>query len=105
MAPFLRTTAAAIATVEARHASYLHALTGTNPFPNPFEPTKTQAEIVTLVTPFLSKDCLVPVPPVVTPPTVVTKAVANPKSATVISATILDGSASVAADGKPLTYL
>jgi hypothetical protein len=101
----LRTAAAAIATVEARHASYLHVLTGTIPFPNPFDPTKTQAEIVTMVTPFLSKDCLVTTPPVVTPPTVVTTAVANPKSATVISSTVLDGSASVSFDGKPLTYV
>lgn len=102
----LQTVAATIATVEARHASYLHVLNGTNPFPNPFDPTKTQAEIVALVTPFLSKDCLATVPPpVVTPPTVVTKAVANPKSPTVISSTVLDGSASVAGDGKPLTYL
>jgi len=101
----LRTAAATIATVEARHASYLRLLTGAIPFPNPFDPIKTQAEITTLITPFLSKDCLATVPPVVTPPTVVTKAVANPKSATVISATTLDGSASVSFDGKPLTYL
>ncbi len=103
--PDLRTAAATIATVEARHASYLHVLNGDLPFPAPFDPTKTQAEVIALVTPFLSKDCLATAPPVVPPSTVVTKAVANPKSATVISSTVLDGSASVAGDGKPLTYL
>jgi hypothetical protein len=41
-----------------------------------------------------------PTPPT-TPPTV---AVANPKNATVTTSIGLDGSASVAADGKPLTY-
>ena len=104
--PDLQTAAATIATVEARHASYLRLLNGSIPFPAPFDATKTQAEIIVIVTPFLSKDCLATVPPpVVPPPTVVTKAVANPKSATVISSTVLDGSASVAGDGKPLTYL
>ncbi len=102
----LQTAAATIATVEARHASYLRLLNGMIPFPAPFDTTRSQADVVALVTPFLSKDCLTAVPPVVTPPaTVVTKAVANPKSATVISSTILDGSASVSFDGKPLTYV
>ena len=80
-------------------------LNGTIPFPAPFDATRTQAEVVALVTPFLSTNCLVTPPVVVPPPTVVTKAVANPKSATVISSTVLDGSASVAFDGKPLTYV
>jgi rubrerythrin len=102
----LRTAAATIATVEARHAGYLNLLAGNIPFPNPFDPTKTQAEITTIITPFLSTGCLLP--PVVTPPVpppVVTKAVASPKSATVISSIALDGSTSVSFDGKPLTYL
>ncbi len=103
--PDLRTAAATIATVEARHASYLRLLNGSIPFPAPFDPTRTQAEVVALVTPFLSKDCLATVPPVVTPPTVVTKAVANPKSPTAISSIVLDGSSSVSFDGKPLTYV
>jgi rubrerythrin len=102
----LRTAAASIATVEARHAGYLNLLNGKVPFAAPFDSTKTQAEIIAIVTPFLSKDCLVPTGPVTPPPaTVVTKAVANPKSATVISSTVLDGSKSVSADGKALTYL
>ena len=103
--PDLRTAAATIATVEGRHASYLHVLNGTIPFPTPFDPAKSQADIVALITPFLSANCLAAVPPVVIPPTVVTKAVANPKSATVISSTVLDGSTSVSFDGKPLSYV
>ena len=108
--PDLRTAAATIATVEARHASYLRLLNGMIPFPAPFDATRSQADVVALVTPFLSKDCLAVVPPPVVPPvvppaTVVTKAVANPKSATVISSTFLDGSTSVSFDGKPLTYV
>jgi hypothetical protein len=101
----LRTAAATIATVEARHAAYLALLTGAVPFPNPFDLTKTQTEVLAIVTPLLGKDCGTTTPPVVTPPAVVTKAVANPKSATVISATVLDGTSSVSFDGKPLTYL
>ena len=44
------------------------------------------------------------IPAVVPPATNPTKAVANPKNATVTSTIVLDGSASVASDGKPLTY-
>jgi hypothetical protein len=101
----LRTAAATIATVEARHAAYLALLTGAVPFPNPFDSTKTQAQVLAIVTPLLGKDCVTTTPPVVTPPTVVTKAVAGPKNATAIGAILLDGSASVSADGKPLTYV
>ncbi len=104
----LRTTAATIATVEARHAAYLNLLAGNIPFPAPFDTAKSQADVLAIAGPLLGKDCLVPpvvTPPVVTPPTAVTKAVANPKSATVISATVLDGSSSVSFDGKPLTYV
>ena len=44
-----------------------------------------------------------PAPPPA-PPTVATKAVANPKNAVVTGAIGLDGTASISSDGKPLTY-
>jgi hypothetical protein len=104
----LRTAAASIATVEARHASYLNLLVGNIPFPNPFDSPKSQADITAAIAPFLSKDCVVTPPGGGTgnpPPTTTTKAVANPKSATALGPIILDGTTSTSADGKALTYL
>jgi rubrerythrin len=42
----LQTTGASIATVEARHASYLNSLNGDDPFPDAFDTPKTQEEIL-----------------------------------------------------------
>ena len=42
----LQTTGATIATVEARHASYLNSLNGDDPFPQAFDTPKSQAEIL-----------------------------------------------------------
>ncbi len=42
----LQTTGATIATVEARHASYLNSLNGDNLFPDAFDTPKTQEEIL-----------------------------------------------------------
>jgi hypothetical protein len=42
----LKTAAATIATVEARHASYLNLLTGTSPFPASFDTAATSAAIL-----------------------------------------------------------
>lgn len=42
----LQTAAATIATVEARHASYLNFLNGDNPFPDAFDEPKTQKQIL-----------------------------------------------------------
>ena len=44
--PELRTAGATIATVEARHASYLNLLNGDVPFPLAFAAPKTMAEIL-----------------------------------------------------------
>ncbi len=44
--PELQTSGATIATVEARHASYLNLLNGQNPFPDAFDTPKTMAEIL-----------------------------------------------------------
>ena len=44
--PKILTAAATIATVEARHASYLRLITGDIPFPNAFDPAKTMAEVL-----------------------------------------------------------
>ncbi len=42
----LQTAGATIATVEARHASYLNSVNGADPFPSAFDTPKTQAEIL-----------------------------------------------------------
>ncbi len=44
--PWPRTTAATIATVEARHAAYLNFVNGDSPFPDAFDEPKSQAEIL-----------------------------------------------------------
>jgi hypothetical protein len=52
--PRLRTAAATIATVEARHASYLNVLSGNLAAPDAFDPTKTMDEILKIAAPFLA---------------------------------------------------
>jgi len=51
--PELRTAGATIATIEARHASYLNLLNGVVPFPNAFDAPKTMAEILKIAGPFI----------------------------------------------------
>ena len=101
--PTLRTAAATIATVEARHASYLNLLNGSNPFPNAFDPTATATDILTAASRYLTS-CSV------FPPT----AVAGPRSTTpgVLITTsqrsgfALDATSSIAADGSTIvSYL
>ena len=49
----LQTTGATIATVEARHASYLNLINGTTPFPAAFDEPKTQEQILAIADPFI----------------------------------------------------
>ncbi len=49
----LQTAAATIATVEARHASYLNLLNGAVPFPSAFDTPKTMKEILAIAGPFI----------------------------------------------------
>jgi hypothetical protein len=51
--PALQTTGATIATVEARHASYLNLINGTNPFPAAFDEPKTKDEILAIAGGFI----------------------------------------------------
>lgn len=51
--PDLQTAGATIATVEARHASYLRLINGHVPFPAAFDTPKTMAEILALIAPFI----------------------------------------------------
>ena len=51
--PDLRTAGATIATVEARHASFLNLVNGDDPFPSAFDVPKTMDEIVAAITPFI----------------------------------------------------
>jgi rubrerythrin len=49
----LQTAAATIATVEARHASYLNLITGNVPFPDAFDTPKTPQEILAIAGQFI----------------------------------------------------
>ena len=51
--PGLQTAAATIATVEARHASYLRLLNGHVPFPTAFDTPKTMEEILAIASQFI----------------------------------------------------
>ena len=53
--PGLQTASATIATVEARHASYLRLLNGEVPFPEPFDEPKAPRRVCELVDPFITK--------------------------------------------------
>ena len=53
LTPDLLPVAGGIVAVEARHASYLNLINGTDPFPNAFEVAKTPAEILEIATPFI----------------------------------------------------
>jgi rubrerythrin len=53
--PGLQTAGATIATVEARHASYLRLLNGEVPFPEPFDDPKAPRQVCELVDPFITK--------------------------------------------------
>jgi rubrerythrin len=53
--PGLQTTGATIATVEARHASYLRLLNGEVPFPEPFDDPKAPKQVCEMVDPFVTK--------------------------------------------------
>lgn len=57
--PDLQTAGATIATVEARHASYLNLITGFNPFPAAFDDPATMGEILAAAGPFF---CGAPAP-------------------------------------------
>jgi hypothetical protein len=50
----LKTAAATIATVEARHASYLNLLTGASPFPTSFDTAATSAAILAAANKFIT---------------------------------------------------
>lgn len=49
----LQTAGATIATVEARHASYLNTLTGTSPFPTSFDEPQSMDSILAKASPFI----------------------------------------------------
>ncbi len=51
--PELQTTSATIATVEARHASYLNLINGANPFPAAFDTPLTMEEVLAIAGPFI----------------------------------------------------
>jgi rubrerythrin len=53
--PGLQTASATIATVEARHASYLRLLNGEVPFPEPFDNPKAPRQVCEMVDPFITK--------------------------------------------------
>lgn len=90
--PALRSTAATIATVEARHAGYLNELNGLIPFPAAFDTAATAATILAAASSFLA-------PCSIFPPT----AVAAPKNQTTSSRMLqLDGTASKGSGGTAI---
>ncbi len=91
----LRTTAATIATVEARHAAYLNQLNGVIPFPAAFDTPGTVAGILTAASAFITSCSTFPA-----------NAIAGPKNITTASKTFqLDGTASTGAAGSTVaTY-
>ena len=100
--PTLQTLAATIATVEARHASYLNVLNFSLPFSGPLDTTQTMPVILAEIGPFLGTGC--PQQPVQ-----LTYAQAGPTKHAIITTnqtTVkLDASRSTSANGQPLTYL
>lgn len=85
----LRTTAATIATVEARHAAYLNELNGQIPFPSAFDTPATAATILTAATTFLAGCSTFPA-----------VAVAGPQNTTTSSKTLqLNSTGSTSAGG------
>ena len=92
----LRTAAATIATVEARHAAYLNLLNGQIPFPSAFDTPGAAADILTAASKFIANCGMFP-------PT----AVANPKNAVAhAQGFMLDATASTTANGSPVvSYL
>ena len=101
----IQTAGATIATIEARHASYLNLLSGAIPFPANTDTPKSMTEILAIAGGFITS-CPVPGAGGGGGP-VGTIAVAGPKNliSTVSKNITLDASASTSADGKPLTYL
>lgn len=99
----LITAGASIATVEARHASYLNLITGSVPFPAAFDTPKSMQDILAAAGGFITSCGTTPTPPT----TNATKAVLLPKGQTLYTNTplTLNASTSTSADGKPLTYL
>ncbi len=91
--PTIRTAAATIATVEARHASYLNLLNGVSPFPAAFDTAATAADILTAASKFISNCGAFP-----------PNAVAGPKNATATSQGFqLDATKSTTASGGPVS--
>jgi rubrerythrin len=91
--PALRTAAATIATVEARHAAYLNELNGVSPFPAAFDTAATATDILTAASKFIANCSIFP-------PT----AVAGPKGATTSAQGFrLDATKSTIAGGGPVS--
>jgi hypothetical protein len=86
----LRTTAATIATVEARHAGYLNSLNGVIPFPAAYDTPATEATILALASTYLASCSTFPA-----------IAVAGPQNVTTSSKTLqLNATGSMSANGS-----
>jgi len=102
-APALRTVAATVATVEARHASYLNLLNGQSPFPNAFDPIASAADILAAASKFLSSCSVFPPTAIVGPvgPTPGSFVTTSQKTGFQLTAAL-----STTADGSPIvSYL
>ncbi len=104
-APNLRTAAATIATVEARHAGYLNLLNGVIPFPSAFDPTASASDILTAATRFIASCSAFP-PNAVAGPKGTGTGVGSFVTTSMKTGFRLDATKSAAADGSaPTMYL
>jgi hypothetical protein len=94
----LKAAGASIASVEARHASYLNLVNGNVPFPQAFDVAKSMREILAAASPFITACSGTPVG-------ASTTAILLPKNlATTTSELTLDASQSLSANGQPLRF-
>ena len=101
----IRTAAATIATVEARHASYLNLLNGVIPFPSAFDPTASATDILTAASKFIASCSAFP-PTAVAGPKGTGTGLGSFATTSLKTGFTLDATKSVAADGSaPTMYL
>ncbi len=100
--PNLQTAAATIATVEARHASYINLLALSIPFPFPFDGTLTMQQVLATAGLFMGIGCPGQPAPMV-------MAIAGPQKHATITTNqtmvTLDGSKSTSGSSQPIMYL
>lgn len=97
----LKAAGMSIATVEARHSSYLELLNLAIPFPKAFDGTKTMQEVLAAAMPLIANCPTTPG----SPSAPATAAILLPKDLVTLDRQVrLDASTSTSSNGQPLTY-